>query len=45
MSFCDMGNRGHKIEIWVKKIFLTTRFIAEKKSHFWEISVVDPFPF
>ena len=25
-----MENRGHKIEIWAKNFFLTTRFIAEK---------------
>ena len=30
MSFCDIGNRGHKTEIWAKKFFLTTRFIAKK---------------
>ena len=29
MNFCDMRNRRHKIEIWAKNFFLTTRFIAE----------------
>ena len=32
-----MGNWGHKIEIWAKKNFLTTRFIAET-SIFGQIS-------
>ena len=26
MSFCDVGNRGHKIEIWAKKMFFGPNF-------------------
>ena len=42
MSFCDMENRGHKIEIWGKKKFFNHTFYCWK---IWEITVVDFFPF